>query len=190
MGFTSREWRLVLAGMLAMTAAFGTARFIYTPLLPLMQSALADFTPAKAGELAAVNFFGYLLGSLLCMLVTDWRTKRALFLLSLLVASLTTAGMGLSDNETVWQLLRGGSGMASAGAIILGAALLMKTVAPSRTALATGIYLSGVGAGIVLAGLLAEWLKPLLNWQQLWLLAGLVSLLCIAAPPTPYKAVG
>jgi predicted MFS family arabinose efflux permease len=109
--------------------------------------------------------------------------------------------MGMTTNETLWQVFRGLSGMASAGAIILGAALVMKSVAPIHTGLATGVYLSGTGAGIVLAGLLAEWFKPILSWQQLWMAAGGISLLlCLpallsdvfprAAPPRASTAQG
>ncbi len=177
MGFTPREWRLMLAGLLAMTAAFGTARFIYTPLLPLMQESIADFGPSRAGGLAAVNFLGYLLSAMAMMLVIDWRLKRRLFMGCLLAASLTTLGMGLTTDDLLWQAMRFISGAASAGAIILGAALLMKSIEPARSSLATGIYLSGVGAGIVFSGLLTELLKQRLDWSELWIAAGGVSLL-------------
>ena len=60
-----QPWRVVLAGLLALGVAMGIGRFAFTPLLPMM---LADgaLDLSTASWLASANYFGYLLGALLC----------------------------------------------------------------------------------------------------------------------------
>ena len=59
MELTRQERWSIIIGMLGLITTFGLARFIYTPLLPLMQADLG-FGEQWAGVLAAVNYIGYL----------------------------------------------------------------------------------------------------------------------------------
>jgi len=54
---------LAAGGLIALAAAMGIGRFIYTPILPRMAEALG-MTKSTAGLLASVNFAGYLAGAL------------------------------------------------------------------------------------------------------------------------------
>jgi len=64
---------ILLAGILSVVIALGVARFVFTSLLPTM---LDDFlTVSFAGVLAAVNFAGYLSGSVLSMFIKDINQK-------------------------------------------------------------------------------------------------------------------
>ena len=55
---------LAIGGLLAMAAAIGIGRFVYTPILPPMVEELG-LTKAQAGIIASANFMGYFAGALL-----------------------------------------------------------------------------------------------------------------------------
>lgn len=102
-----------LGGLIALAAAIGIGRFVYTPILPPMIAALG-FSRATAGLIASANFIGYLTGALLAASPRLPGSRRAWLLGSLAVSALTTAGMGGVHSLLPFLALRFAGGLASA----------------------------------------------------------------------------
>jgi predicted MFS family arabinose efflux permease len=173
-------WLVALGGMFGLIVAMGVGRFAYTPLLPMMQQEYG-FGADAAGALAAVNYGGYLLGALLCMLAAVGARRGWLFRASLVLSVGTTAAMGLVDTFATWWLLRFLAGLASAGVMVLGSAIALENLAQRGTSGWRGLIFSGVGAGIVVSGVVVLALDGPLNSRGLWLALALLCLPLAAA---------
>ena len=92
-----QRMKVLSAGIFSLILGMGIARFAYTPLLPVMQ-AQAGLGLAEGGWLAAINYSGYLTGALIAASISDLVLKDRLYRIGMVVAVLTTAMMGLSDN--------------------------------------------------------------------------------------------
>ena len=151
-----------LGGLIAMAAAIGIGRFVYTPILPAMIEALG-LSKSTAGLIASANFLGYLIGALLAALPSLPGSRRAWLIGSLTVSALTTAGMGLvrtmprvpgrcalsAAAPSAFVLILASSAGAGAAGRTPGAAACRRCISP------------GVGTGIaVSAGLVAAMLLP------------------------------
>lgn len=160
--------KVLCAGILSIILTLGVARFSYTPLLPLMQQQ-AGLGIAEGGWLAAVNYLGYLGGALLASVISDLRLKDRLYRVGLVVAVLTTAGMGLTDNLWLWLALRFLAGLSSAAGILLGSGLVLNWLIRNDHRSELGIHFSGIGLGIAYCALAVELMHPSLNWSEQWL---------------------
>ena len=96
---------LAVGGLVAMAAAIGIGRFVYTPILPLMVEDLG-MTKASAGVLASANFAGYLVGALLATTSMVAGSRRRWLLAVLTASALTTGAMGLVSSTAAFLLLR------------------------------------------------------------------------------------
>ncbi len=166
--------RIVLVGLSALAIAMGIGRFAYTPLLPLMQGdGLVDI--ADGGILASIHFLGYLLGAMFAAKL-PLAPKTALRL-SLITIGICTLGMGLTENFYVWSVLRWLAGLCSAFTLVLVSNYYVKHLAEIDQAAKQGWIFSGVGAGILIAGLgtlaiMIAQIGSALSWQ----IFGMVSL--------------
>ena len=89
-----RAISLAIGGFIAMAAAMGIGRFVYTPILPFMAEGIG-LTKPPAGLIASANFLGYLLGALAAASPFLPGGKRGWFIAALAGSALSTAAMGL-----------------------------------------------------------------------------------------------
>lgn len=157
------------AGILSLILMLGIARFAYTPLLPVMQEQ-TGLGIAAGGWLAAINYLGYLCGAVIASLISSLVLKDRLYRIGLILAVLTTAGMGLTENVYVWGLLRFLAGLSSAAGLLLGSGLILNWLIRHDHHSELGIHFSGLGLGIVVCSLAAELAHDHLDWSAQWLL--------------------
>jgi predicted MFS family arabinose efflux permease len=155
----------LLGGIAALIIVHGIGRFAYTPILPLMRE--DGLTLEQGGWLAAANYVGYLLGALFTVFSHGDRIQRLRG--GLLVSIATTLLMGLTHALPAWLLLRFVSGLSNGVVFVYAANLVLERLALAGRSALGGLLYSGVGAGIVLSGLLvlavdqAGW-----GWQAAW----------------------
>jgi predicted MFS family arabinose efflux permease len=170
-----------LAGLIAMAAALGIGRFVYTPILPPMADALG-LTKSASGLIASANFMGYLAGALLAATPFLRGSRRNWLLGSLTVSALTTGAMGLANSLLAFLALRLVGGIASALVLILASALVLERLAEMRRAGLSPLHFAGVGTGIAISAVVVALLvRANQSWQVLWLASGALSLAATAA---------
>jgi MFS family permease len=171
--------RITIVGLISLALAMGIGRFAFTPLLPMMQEdGLVDI--AGGGWLAAVHFLGYLLGAVLAAKLPA--SPRAVLRFSLFAIAASTIGMGLTDDFAVWLAWRWIAGVCSAWTLVLISSYLVKRLADGERADLQGWVFSGVGAGILAAGLFClAFMTSGIDSASSWQIMGAVTLLAVCA---------
>jgi len=168
---------VALGGLIALAAAMGIGRFVYTPILPFMEEALG-LTKSEAGIIASVNFLGYLLGALAASASGFPGGWRLWFLGALAVSALSTGAMGLTTSLDVFLGLRFVGGIASAFVLVFASTLVLDRLAAAGRLGLGSIHFAGVGVGIAVSAMLVSGLSSVgHDWQVLWLSGGALSLL-------------
>ena len=169
-----------LGGFLALAAALGIGRFVYTPILPYMVADLG-ISKSEAGLIASANFLGYLLGALAAAGVAAPGGRRLWLLGALALSALTTGAMALGASMILFLVLRFTGGVASALVMVFASALVLDRLsALDRPEWAAMLY-AGVGGGIAISALMVpDAASSGGDWQRPWLASGLVSLAALA----------
>jgi MFS family permease len=176
----SSGWSVAIQTGAALAGAMGVGRFVFTPVLPLME-AQAHLTSAQASTLATSNYLGYLIGAVLGIMLPALSRARRALRVSGVVLVLTLAAMPLTRDVAAWAALRGLAGVASAVIFMVAGNMILTELASERPHM-TGWAYGGVGAGIALSGALVAVVKPIGDWQAAWWAsAGLTALLLAAA---------
>jgi predicted MFS family arabinose efflux permease len=185
---TARPWPIALAGLAALAVAMGIGRFAFTPLLPMMLAEGSIDLPG-AGWLASANYFGYLLGALLCTF-QPWIARRIggpaqvdaprAVRAGLAATVVLTLGMALPW-PALWPLLRFAAGVASAFVFIHTSGWCLSQLARLGHAQRGALIYTGPGAGIVVTGLAASGMVAW-HWHAAagWAVFGLLALLLTA----------
>lgn len=136
--------------MIALAAAVGVGRFVYTPILPVMAGALR-LSAGQTGFIASANFLGYLLGAILAAVPWLPGSRRCWLLGALAISGITTGAMGLATSLSGFLLLRFIGGGASAFGLVLASALVLDRLAVMGHSRLSSVHFAGVGAGIALS---------------------------------------
>ncbi|WP_158811978.1 YbfB/YjiJ family MFS transporter [Beijerinckia sp. L45] len=173
---TATATGIALCGALALASAMGIGRFAFTPLMPLMlHEGTIDL--AFASGLASANYFGYLVGALLCMMAPRLWPSAAIVKVGLVATAVLTAGMAL-PSPAAWVFLRFASGVASAVVMVFVSEWCLARLAQrGKPSLGAVIY-TGPGIGIAVSGFAATGMLAL-HWSAAtnWLMFGALAVL-------------
>ncbi len=172
---------LALGGLVALAAAMGIGRFIYTPILPVMTESLG-LTQGEAGLIASANFLGYLLGALMAATPGLPGSRRVWLLGALAASAASTGGMGLVASTASFLALRFVGGVASAFVLVFASVLVLDRLATAGRGNLSALHFAGVGIGIALSAVLVSALLASGGgWRSLWLTGAGASLLAVLA---------
>lgn len=158
-----------------MAAALGISRFAYTPILPVMLTALG-WSKADAGAVASANFVGYLIGAMMASRPFAAARPRWWLLFALLVSAASTAAMALPSDIVSFVALRFVGGAASAFVIVCASTLVLEQLAVFRRQSLSGIHFAGVGIGILISAIAVSALQAFgADWKAMWVGAGILA---------------
>ena len=168
-----------------LAVGMGVGRFVYTPILPLMEHQ-AGLTATMASNLATANYLGYLGGALTGIFVPSLARSRLAARVSLLVVIATLALMPVTEDASAWLALRLVTGVASALLFVVATSAMLARLHRGAQHL-VGWGFGGVGLGIALSGALVLVLQSFAlqssaTWRAAWWGAAvLAAVLSIAA---------
>lgn len=169
---TTRQSPVLIAftGFVCLVLAMGIGRFAYTPVLPVMldEQLLGIGT---AGSIASIHFIGYAMGAFAAAFFTS--KPRAMLLGALISVAVSTAAMGLTDSHSVWFVARWLAGFCSAIILIIVSTYHVKRLSEPQLRNLQGWVFAGVGAGIMVVGVLALGMMVLeVTSHAIWLVFG------------------
>jgi len=166
--------KIATVATVSLAIAMGIGRFAFTPLLPLMQDDQL-LNIEQGGFLASVHFVGYLLGAFYAARLPF--SPKATLRFSLIFVAISTLGMGVTYNFNLWLVFRFIAGFASALVLVLISNFYVRHLAKAGRTEMQGWVFSGVGFGIIAAGLGALVIMlGNVGSQASWQIFGVVSL--------------
>jgi predicted MFS family arabinose efflux permease len=172
-----RPVALACGGLLAMAAALGIGRFVYTPILPAMLGALG-WSKSDAGLIASANFLGYLAGALIAGRPFVAARPRAWLLAALAISAVSTAAMAAPSDIASFAALRFVGGIASAFVIVCASTLVLERLSVCGRRSLSAIHFAGVGFGILISAIaVSAMLASGAGWRSLWIGSGSIAML-------------
>lgn len=173
--------RVFVASISGLLLTMGIARFAYTPMLPLMQQQ-AGLGIVEGGTLAAINYSGYLCGTVIASFISDLHLKDRLYRYGLVLAIFSTALMATSDSFWGWAVSRFLAGFSTTCGLLIGTGLVLNWLIRQDHRSELGIHFAGVGLSIAGCSALVAFSSQWLDWRgDWWTLTGAGVLLMIPA---------
>ncbi|GIG02374.1 MFS transporter [Catellatospora citrea] len=161
--------------------ALGFTRFAYALLLPPMRTQL-HWSYAQAGAMNTANAVGYIIGAATAAYWARRLRGSTAFTGSLAVGALALLAAAATAHLPGLLALRFVGGFATAVTFVVGSTLAARIavgVHQRRSALLVGVYMAGVGIGVVLSGLIVPVALSAGGWRLGWLLLGALSVLAV-----------
>ncbi|KWU49062.1 MFS transporter [Pseudomonas palleroniana] len=171
----------LLASFIALMMAMGIGRFALTPQMPhLLSEGQIDLT--GAGLIAAANYLGYFVGAVDSIFARSHHHVRGRMYGGLWLCVLLTLASYWAQGFWPHLLLRFGTGVASAWALVMITSLSQPLAIAAGRARLGALVFAGPGLGILLTGLLALGSNRLgQSSATLWLVYGVVALVMLLA---------
>jgi len=196
-GQASSHWRrLAVGGAASLFVGMGLGRFAYSPVIPALAEAGALDT-AMAGYVGACNIAGFLFGALAePWLRARWGERRVL-VTCLVVSCLCLAASAAPLSQPwlfAWLAFWRGLVGITVGALMVRSLAVVTRAAPlDKLGQAAGIVFTGVGGGILLAGLVIPALLDyglMAAWSGVALIGGLATAAGLWGWTAPFPAAG
>jgi predicted MFS family arabinose efflux permease len=179
------ELWIALGLSIGAAVSLGFTRFAYALLLPPMRASLG-WNYVQAGGMNTSNALGYLFGSAAAAWASRRFGIRRVFLVTLAASGVVLVLTGLTADYSALMALRSAGGFATAITFVTGASLaagINPHGTPLRGARLLAIYITGVGSGVALSGLVVPPLLAQLGatgWRAGWLGLGVLALASLA----------
>lgn len=165
----------VIAAAALLLVVHGLGRFIFTPLLPMLVSD-GQFSTGQGASLATWNYVGYLIGALVAIRWHRPDQIHRVVPLALVLHCLTLLGLSLTSHLPFITALRLGNGISNGLIFVMVPALVMEWLAVRQRINLSGLIYLGVGAGLLISGVLANPPGINLTAAERWWPAALLSL--------------
>lgn len=172
---TDSEWRIALRSGSMLAAAVGVSRFVFTPILPLMQSQVG-LSAQLVAALATANYVGYLVGAIAAMVQPRLGRNALAVRVSAVSVVASLALMPVTISAPVWIILRGIAGAGAAVMFVAAASTVLSGVSHRSRHLVGWAY-GGVGAGIALSGVTVLLVSLIGGWRAAWVAATMLAAL-------------
>lgn len=191
---SSNDGWIAIGLSIGAAVSLGFSRFAYALLLPPMRASL-HWNYVQAGGMNTANAIGYVAGSAVAAWVSRRIGIKRAFLSTLAASGVVLVLTGLTSAYAPLMALRFVGGVATAITFIVGASLAAGVSpggTPQRGALALAIYITGVGSGIAVSGLVVP---PLLShlgaagWPAGWMAMGAIALAALLPAAVAARSV-
>jgi predicted MFS family arabinose efflux permease/nucleotide-binding universal stress UspA family protein len=193
-----REIWIALGLAAGAMVALGFTRFAYALLLPSMRTDL-DWSFTAAGGMNTANAVGYIAGAATAAWWARRLGPRVAFVGGMALSSVALLLSGALSDYTALCAIRLVGGVATAVTFVLGSALAARVHTGGshrRSALLVSVYMTGVGLGIILSGIIVPSILAHSGptaWDAGWIVMGAVAVALLVpatwavrhVPPAP-----
>lgn len=171
-----KHFGIIIGAILFLAVAMGIGRFSFTPMLPFLREA-ENLSVSTGAWIATGNYIGYLIGAL----GAGWivKNQKGVLVFNTVLCMLSILFMGFTTSIAIWFSLRIISGITGGIIFVLTSSILMDYLASKNLGKWSGYTFSGIGLGIVIAGLTVPLFIYLFNWKVTYIALAVIASLFI-----------